>query len=88
MQANVCHFRSRDRIYWNLQEKEVSQVGATKEKDGAVKVKCPCCSQRLFDMDKGADGIISIKCAKCGAVVAVSMHHNKYRCRRRIDTRT
>lgn len=62
-------------------------MGITKEEDGVVHVKCPSCSQRLFDMEKGTDGMISIKCAKCGTVVAVSMHHRKYRCRRRIDTR-
>ena len=61
-------------------------MGVTKEKDEVVHVKCPCCKQRLFDMNTNIDGIISIKCAKCNAVVAVSMHHRKYRCRRRIDT--
>ena len=68
-------------------EKGVAQVGDTKEKEGAVHVKCPCCSQRLFDMEKDSDAVISIKCAKCGAVVSVSMHHRKFRCRRGIDTK-
>ena len=53
-----------------------------------IQVKCPFCSQRLFDIEKDAEGaIISIKCAKCGAVVSVSMHHKHYRCKRRIVTR-
>lgn len=62
-------------------------MGVTREKEEVVHVKCPCCRQRLFDMEKDADCVISIKCAKCGAVVAVSMHHSKFRCRRRIDTK-
>lgn len=62
-------------------------MGVTKEREDVVHVKCPCCRQRLFDMEKDAGGVISIKCAKCGAVLAVSMHHNKFRCRRRIDTK-
>ena len=62
-------------------------MGVVKEKEEVVHVKCPSCSQRLFDMEKSADGVISIKCAKCGAVMTVSMHHKKYRCRRRIDTK-
>ena len=45
-----------------------------------VQVKCPCCQQRLFDMDKSTDGIISIKCGRCKAVVSISMHHTKYKC--------
>ena len=61
-------------------------MGVVKEKEEVVHVKCPCCSQRLFDMEKDSDAVISIKCAKCGAVVAVSMHHKKIRCRRRIAT--
>ena len=61
-------------------------MGVTKEKEEIVHVKCPCCNRRLFDIEKSADGVISIKCAKCNSVVAVSMHHMKYRCRRRIDT--
>ena len=62
-------------------------MGVGKEEGGVVHVKCPCCSQRLFDMEKDSDAVISIKCAKCGTVVAVSMHHKKFRCRRRIDTK-
>lgn len=61
-------------------------MGVVKEGEEVVHVKCPCCGQRLFDMEKNADGVISIKCAKCNAVVSVSMHHRKYRCRRRIAT--
>ena len=62
-------------------------MGITKKKEGGVPVKCPCCGQRLFDMEKSEDCVLSIKCAKCGTVVAVSMHHKKYRCRRRVATR-
>lgn len=61
-------------------------MGVTKEKEGAVPVKCPCCGRRLFDMKRETDGIISIKCDQCKAVLSVSMHHNKYRCRRQIAT--
>ena len=57
------------------------------ESEVVVHVKCPICKQRLFDMGTNAEGIISIKCAKCGTVSAVSMHHKKYRCRRQIVTR-
>ena len=59
----------------------------SKTNEEILHVKCPYCSQRLFDMGKTTDGMISIKCAKCGAVVTVKMRHRKYRCRRRIDTR-
>ena len=61
-------------------------MGVVKEKEEVVHVKCPNCSQRLFDMEKSADGVISIKCSKCGAVMTVSMHHKKYRCKRQIVT--
>ena len=64
-------------------------MGDTKVNEGVVPVKCPCCGQRMFDMEKSEDRcVLSIKCAKCGTVWDVSMHHNKYRCRRRIGTRT
>ena len=52
-----------------------------------IQVKCPFCKQRLFDIEKDAEGVISIKCAKCGTVSSVSMHHKNYRCKRRIVTR-
>lgn len=68
--------------------KGVADVGVIKEKEEVVHVKCPCCSQRLFDMEKDAGGVISIKCTKCGAVMSVSMHHRKYRCRRRVATQS
>lgn len=58
----------------------------TKENEGAVPVKCPCCGRRLFDMKRSEDCVLSIKCAKCGAVLAVRMHHSKYRCRRQVAT--
>jgi phage FluMu protein Com len=52
-----------------------------------IQVKCRDCKKRLFDISTDAEGIISIKCAKCGAVVSVSMHHKHYRCKRQIVTR-
>lgn len=63
-------------------------MGVTRERDRVIQVKCPCCSRRLFDMAKDADCVISIKCAKCGAVVAVTMHHKNYRCKRQIVIQT
>lgn len=56
-----------------------------KENERAITVKCSCCGWRLFDMKK-TDGVISIKCPNCGAVVSVSMHHKHYRCKRQIAT--
>ena len=67
-------------------KEEKTLVGVTKEKEEAVPVKCSCCKKRLFDMEKDTDGMISIKCPNCGTVIAVSMCHKKYRCRRRIAT--
>ena len=61
-------------------------MGATKVKSSVIQVKCPNCKQRLFDMNVDAEGIISIKCARCGAISAVSMHHKYYRCKRQIVT--
>ena len=49
-----------------------------------IQVKCPCCQQRLFDMKKDADGIISIKCWRCRTVIAVTMHHAQYKCTEQI----
>ena len=38
------------------------------------KVSCPCCSQRLFDLDPDTEGIIGIKCPRCRAVIAIKIH--------------
>lgn len=61
-------------------------MGVTKEKSRTIRVKCPNCKNRLFDMNVDAEGIINIKCVKCGTVSDVSMHHKNYRCRRQIVT--
>ena len=42
-----------------------------------IQVKCPFCKQRLFDIEKDAEGVVSIKCLRCRAVVSVSMHHHE-----------
>ena len=44
-----------------------------------VTVYCAC-GQRLFDMDKANEGIVSIKCPRCRAVMAVTMKHRMYSC--------
>lgn len=62
-------------------------MGVSNELEVVVHVKCPICKQRLFDMNANVEGIISIKCAKCGTISAVSMHHKHYRCKRQIVTR-
>lgn len=61
-------------------------MGVTTEKEETVVVKCPCCKLRLFDICVNTEGIVSIKCAQCKAVISVSMHHKKYRCRKQRAT--
>jgi phage FluMu protein Com len=52
-----------------------------------IQVKCPFCKQRLFDIEKDAEGVVSIKCSRCRAVVSVSMHHQKYKCAEKISAK-
>lgn len=35
-----------------------------------IQVKCPCCHQRLFDLDEDTEGTISIKCQRRKAYLA------------------
>lgn len=46
--------------------------------DEYIHVACSCCkNKRLFDLMRGSQGIVSIKCPICRAVVAVSLHDGK-----------
>ena len=46
--------------------------------DEYIHVACPCCrNKRLFDLKRGSEGIVSIKCPICKAVVAVSLHDGR-----------
>ena len=46
--------------------------------DKYIHVACPCCkNKRLFDLMRGSEGIVSIKCPMCKAVVAVSLHDGR-----------
>jgi endogenous inhibitor of DNA gyrase (YacG/DUF329 family) len=39
-----------------------------------IHVHCPCCrNQRLFDIEEGAEGIVSIKCPVCRTVVEIKL---------------
>ena len=47
--------------------------------DAVVQVRCPNCDKRLFDVTRDSNGIISIKCERCGTVMAVKLHRVNYR---------
>ena len=43
-----------------------------------IHVACPCCgNRRLFDLDINTEGVIGIKCPKCRAVVAITIHKKR-----------
>lgn len=55
----------------------VIRGGASVERD-YIHVACPCCkNKRLFDLMRGSEGIVSIKCPICKSVVAVSLHDGR-----------
>ena len=42
------------------------------------KIACPCCTnKRLLDLDPDTEGMISIKCPRCKAVVTITIHKKK-----------
>ena len=48
-----------------------------------IHVGCPCCkNKRLFDVDTKTEGMISIKCPVCKAVVTIVLHNKKIRTER------
>jgi phage FluMu protein Com len=41
-----------------------------------IHASCPGCSnKRLFDLERGAIGMVSIKCPKCKAVVIIKLQN-------------
>lgn len=43
-----------------------------------IHVSCPSCNnKRLFDLERGAIGLVSIKCPKCKAVVAIKLQNTR-----------
>jgi LSD1 subclass zinc finger protein len=41
-----------------------------------IHVSCPSCSnKRLFDLERGATGMVSIKCPKCKAIVVIKLQN-------------
>ncbi|MGO4995994.1 hypothetical protein [Oribacterium sp. Sow4_G1_1] len=48
-----------------------------------IVVRCRC-GQRLFDFDPMTKGIITTKCPRCKAVMAVSIMNRKIKCTEQI----
>ena len=46
-----------------------------------IHVECPLCGKRLFDMDPGMVGVVSIKCGRCEVVLTARMKKRMYSCR-------
>lgn len=41
-----------------------------------IHASCPSCgNKRLFDLERGAIGMVSIKCPKCKAVVTIKLQN-------------
>lgn len=49
----------------------------------SIQVRCQC-GWRLFDMDPRTQGIITAKCPRCKARMAVIMKYHKYLCTEQI----
>lgn len=49
-----------------------------------IHIGCPCCrNRRLFDADpETTEGIITIKCPSCRALIAISFHMKKMNTKR------
>lgn len=55
--------------------RQTKKMGKTTAED-QVSVRCRC-GWRLFDIDPDTEGIITAKCPRCKAVMAVTVKHKR-----------
>lgn len=44
-------------------------------KNETLQVVCPCCANRLFDMERRTELALKIKCQRCKNLISVSSQH-------------
>lgn len=44
-------------------------------KNETLQVTCPCCANRLFDMERKTEGALEVKCQRCKRIISVSAQH-------------